>query len=92
MLEDRARFDDAALAFDLERPPREDIAPGRYHMISKSAPRATGEPGEGHDAFLYRLSHPLGENVLSEAKDLPTPPARVCFDVSGRFLHAVGSR
>jgi len=36
MLADRAQFDEAALAFDLDRPPREDIPRGRYHLISKS--------------------------------------------------------
>lgn len=35
MLDDRARFDDAALAFDLQRPPSAGIATGRYHLISK---------------------------------------------------------
>jgi hypothetical protein len=84
MLGDRARFDDAALAFDLQRPPRQDVLPGRYHLISKSAPRASSDDtGDGHDAFLYRLSHPLGEHVVNEGKSLPTPPARVIFDVSG---------
>ncbi|OGA05107.1 MAG: hypothetical protein A3H35_16315 [Betaproteobacteria bacterium RIFCSPLOWO2_02_FULL_62_17] len=34
ILDDRARFDDAALAFDLERPPRAEIATGHYHLIS----------------------------------------------------------
>ncbi len=45
MLDGGARFDDAALAFDLLRPPREDIPRGRYHLISKSGPRAAGEEG-----------------------------------------------
>ena len=40
MLQERARFDDAALAFDLTRPPTQDIAAGRYHLISKSTPSA----------------------------------------------------
>ncbi|MDF1552469.1 MAG: SNF2-related protein [Deferrisomatales bacterium] len=91
LLEGRARFDDAALAFHLERPPREDIPPGRYHLISKAAPRVAGEDGDGHDAFLYRLSHPLGEHVLVEARGLPTPLARLSFDVTGHptRVHAV---
>jgi hypothetical protein len=40
MLDGRASFDDGALAFDLERPPRTDIARGHYHLISKSHPRS----------------------------------------------------
>jgi hypothetical protein len=46
MLDDRARFDDAELAFDLARPPREEIATGRYHLISKSHPRAAEDGGD----------------------------------------------
>jgi hypothetical protein len=39
MLDGSASFDDGALAFDLERPPRTDIARGHYHLISKSHPQ-----------------------------------------------------
>ncbi|MDP3938599.1 MAG: OmpH family outer membrane protein, partial [Deltaproteobacteria bacterium] len=86
MLDDRARFDDAALAFDLERPPSAEIAAGRYHLISKSSPKAAQE-GDGGSSdqrgqFLYRLSHPLGEHVVDSAKALSTPPERIVFDVT----------
>ena len=37
----RANFDEPALTFDLEQPPREDISRGRYHLLSKSAPRTS---------------------------------------------------
>ena len=82
MLADGARFDDDALAFDLDRPPREDIPAGRYHLISKSHPRADEDGGDERSRFLYRLSHPLGEHVVDGAKSLATPPARVVFDVT----------
>ncbi len=68
MLTDRARFDDAALAFDLDRPPREDIPHGRYHLISRSQPGASDGGDTG--LFLYRLSHPLGEFVVDDAKSM----------------------
>jgi hypothetical protein len=56
LLYDRARFDDAALAFDLERPQSAEIATGRYHLISKSSPKAAqGYGGEDRGQFLYRL-------------------------------------
>ena len=80
----RANFDEPALAFDLEQPPREDISRGRYHLISKSAPRASETEGEERDSFLYRLSHPLGELVIDHAKRADTPPAHVVFDVTHR--------
>ena len=90
MLRDLAQFDDAALAFDLAQPPSPDIAAGRYHLISKSTPSAnmphTSETAEEmraeYGAFLYRLSHPLGEFVIDHAKALDTPPAHIIFNVS----------
>jgi exonuclease VII large subunit len=82
MLADRARFDDGALAFDLERPPRDDIAKGRYHLISKSQPRAEEGNDEETSTFLYRLSHPLGEHVIETAKSIDTPAAALMFDVT----------
>ena len=80
MLTDRARFDDAALAFDLDRPPREDIPHGRYHLISRSQPGASDGGDTG--LFLYRLSHPLGEFVVDDAKSMATPQASVTFDLT----------
>ncbi len=82
MLDGRARFDDAALAFDLDRPPRDDIPKGRYHLISKSHPRADENGGEEPSLFLYRLSHPLGEHVVDGAKVLETPAAEIVFDIT----------
>jgi len=82
MLEERARFDDAALAFDLERPPCDDIPKGRYHLISKTRPRDEENSGEEPSLFLYRLSHPLGEHVVDGAKALPTPSAQITFDAT----------
>ena len=91
MLADRARFDDAALAFDLDQPPRADIPKGRYHLISKSHPRAGEDSSADANLFLYRLSHPLGEHVVDNAKALPTPPVRIVFDVTNHptRLHVV---
>jgi len=81
MLDDRARFDEVELAFDLERPPRDDIDRGRYHLISKSQPHSEDD-GEEPSRFLYRLSHPLGEHVVEHAKALHTPAAEIAFDVT----------
>lgn len=95
MLDDRARFDDAILAFDLERPPRTEIATGCYHLISKLHPKSTpgGDDvgGEERSQFLYRLSHPLGEHVVESAKAIATPSAQIVFDVSRHptRIHAV---
>ncbi|MEO8035913.1 MAG: helicase-related protein, partial [Acidobacteriota bacterium] len=82
MLDGRAQFDDPALAFDLEQPPNEAIIAGRYHLISKSHPRADPDAAEQKSQFLYRLSHPLGEHVVQGAKALDTPASEIVFDVS----------
>jgi hypothetical protein len=93
ILEEMARFDDPVLAFQLVDPPRDDIAPGRYHLISKSHPQAETEAGEDTGRFLYRLSHPLGELVLDHAKKTDTPAASIVFDVTNHptRLHVVES-
>lgn len=82
ILDGGATFDEPALAFQLVEPPRSDIAPGRYHLISKAHPQADGDPGEETGRYLYRLSHPLGELVVDRAKGLDTPAADITFDVT----------
>jgi predicted nucleic acid-binding Zn-ribbon protein len=77
VLDGRAKFDEANLAFDLEIPPRDGIPSGHYRLISKEHENVPG-------AFLYRLSHPLGEYVVETGKTVPTPLARVTFNISGR--------
>ncbi|MEQ3636470.1 SNF2-related protein [Alcanivorax sp.] len=81
ILDHRAHFDDASLAFDLHEPPSTEIRPGRYHLISKTR---SGEQGGSPDYgyYLYRLSHPLGEHVIESAKQQPTPPADLRFNIT----------
>jgi superfamily II DNA or RNA helicase len=79
VLADRARFDEDELAFDLDRPPAPEIVKGRYWLISRNNPSS----GADHGSFLYRLSHPLGEKVVDEAKSVPTPLAELRFDITG---------
>ena len=83
VLDNRARFDDGVLAFDLTRPPRPDLAAGRYHLISKSQPEPGLDRSDEQGRYLYRLSHPLGEHVVESGKALATPAASIVFDVSG---------
>ena len=45
------------------------IATGRYEL-----PRQSGE------AMLYRISHPLAQAILAQAKHRTCPPARLIFD------------
>ena len=81
-LADLARFDDAALAFDLERPPIPEIAQGRYHLISRERAGTNDGGGDPGGEFLYRLSHPLGEHVVAAGKELETPAAELEFDIT----------
>ena len=86
ILAERAKFHEAELAFDLYSPPRYDIFHGRYHLISKSTPKDASKPSEevaeGTNRFLYRISHPLGEYVIDQAKQLETAPAEIVFDLT----------
>ena len=75
ILDQRASFDDADLTFRLADPPIPAARPGLYHLISKDRANIPGD-------FLYRLAHPLGEHVTETGKTVPTPVARVTFDVS----------
>lgn len=77
VLSDRAKFEDNGFYFDLAAPPANDIAEGRYFLISKKT-----EGNAEHGAFLYRLSHPLGEYVLDAARDADTPFAELKFNLS----------
>lgn len=81
ILDDRAAFDDASLAFDLFEPPTDEIERGRYHLISRSGRQIDDESDEPN-RFLYRMSHPLGENVLHSGKSIETPIAEVAFDIT----------
>ncbi|OHD02783.1 MAG: ATP-dependent helicase [Sphingomonadales bacterium RIFCSPLOWO2_12_FULL_63_15] len=80
VLQDRASFDEKALTFDLTAPPGPAIHKGRYHLISRNA--AGQRPAGDHGYFLYRLSHPLGESVIDQAKAGATPVAELRFDIS----------
>ena len=86
MLSSNAAFDDHTLSFTLTSPPTTGIPTGRYHLISKSGPRADDATNADEEGILYRLSHPLGEYVLNAGKGLDTPSAAVTFDISGRSV------
>jgi hypothetical protein len=86
MLSRNAAFHDDSLSFTLTSPPATGIPTGRYHLISKSGPRADDATSSDEEGILYRLSHPLGEHVLSAGKGLDTPSAAVTFDISGRSV------
>ncbi len=77
-----ATFFDSLLAFDLHTRPYADARLGRYRLISKNEPADGVEGVSTRDAFLYRLSHPLGEWVIEQAKQLHTPSACLEFDIT----------
>jgi len=86
MLSSNAAFDDDTLSFNLTSPPTTGIPTRRYHLISKSGPRADDATRADEEGILYRLSHPLGEHVLNAGKGLDTPSAAVTFDISCRSV------
>jgi len=52
--------------------------PSETAEAEETSQKARAEYG----TFLYRLSHPLGEFVIDQAKALDTPPAHIVFNVS----------
>jgi SNF2-related domain len=69
-LRDHIKVLDGVSSFQLTSCPfDDDIPPGLYEL-----PRRSGE------AYLYRLSHPLAQHVLSQAKGRALPPAEMTFD------------
>jgi hypothetical protein len=70
-----AAFHDSTLSFNLHKPLCKGIRLGTYHLVTKSKDVRNSE-------FLYRLSHPLGEQVVQSAKDLTCPVSKVVFDIT----------
>lgn len=81
ILNGKAIFIEDDLTFDLHESPNPAIPLGRYHLISKSGPSSISE-GDALSNHLYRLSHPLGQFVLENAKGLDTPIQEVAFDIT----------
>lgn len=77
ILADKAAFDPESFSFTLQEAPAPQIAKGVYQLVRKGRARAL------EHAYKYRLTHPLGEQVLSEALLQPTPPAEIIFNYSG---------
>lgn len=85
LLRDHASFDDTSHTFRLDPSPIPGLQPGPYHLVAKP-------PRDRSDAdttpvippdFIYRLTHPLGDWVLTSGKALAPEPAAITFDVSG---------
>lgn len=70
-----AQFRDDDLSFQLHRSPITSARPGLYHLIAKGRANVSGD-------FLYRLSHPLGEFVISQGAGHECPIGEVAFDIS----------
>lgn len=74
-LKNHAEFRDSDLSFQLHRSPITAALPGRYHLIAKGRANVGGD-------LLYRLSHPLGEFVVSQGAGRQCPVAQVEFDIT----------
>lgn len=75
ILQGKAIFNEHELTFELPEPGLDGFQAGCYHLISKKQANISGD-------FLYRLSHPLGEYVITNAKEVETPLASVVFDIT----------
>jgi superfamily II DNA/RNA helicase len=77
ILDGQAQFDEDRHDFVLTQTPNHSIATGHYRLIRKEHPGQT--PTAEH---IYRLTHPLGEYVLQQAKNSDTPVVQIQFDIS----------
>ncbi|MFC1814392.1 SNF2-related protein [Thermodesulfobacteriota bacterium] len=75
ILDGSAEFDDSTLTFVLKQSPIKQVPAGKYHLISKNRKNIQG-------LFLYRLSHPLGEHVIHDAKNKDCKPVHINFDIT----------
>ena len=75
ILHTKAEFDDPTLIFRLLESPRPEIHTGQYHLISKNHQEIPSD-------FLYRLSHPLGEHVIEQGKEMDCPVNQVNFNIT----------
>lgn len=74
-----AQFDDESLGFRLPNAPAPDIPAGRYRLISAAR---SDEDYHATEAHLLRLSSPLGQWLLHQAKQQELTTATVQLDIS----------
>ena len=77
-----ARFDDQRLSLDLPEPPAPGVPAGHYRLISAARSDADYAATE---AYLLRLSSPLGQWLLEKAKTQPLGTETVRFEISNHL-------
>lgn len=75
VLQEHADFSDTNYSFFLHTPFSRDSRSGTYTLVTKNKDTQNNE-------FLYRLSHPLGEKVLSKAASYDCLPTELHFDIT----------
>lgn len=76
MLSGEASFDDENYVFRLSKSSKINFEPGIYQLVRRGRAKTLAH------AHKYRLTHPLGEQVLADAKEQDTPPAEIVFHYS----------
>lgn len=75
VLSKHATFFDDTLTFDLHQSFGNGFRVGKYHLVTKNKDVQNSK-------FLYRLSHPLGEQVIDVGQKLSCPVSKVVFDIT----------
>lgn len=75
-LKNTAEFDDSNHSFLLQQNVVQETPTGQYQLIR----RGQHQNDALSNAHIYRLTHPLGEWVLTSAKNQATPPAHITFN------------
>jgi superfamily II DNA/RNA helicase len=77
-LKDVAYFDNNSHSFKLQENVIQEVPTGDYQLIRRG--QDNNDTLLMPNAHIYRLTHPLGEWVLTSAKNQATPTAHITFD------------
>ena len=75
ILADYAIFDEDNLSFQLHKRFNSNSNLGKYHLLAKNK-------AVQNSNFIYRLNHPLGEQVIITGKELNCDCSKLVFDIS----------
>jgi hypothetical protein len=78
-LESHAIFEESDYCFTLNKSIPKQVE-GKYQLIHKGRSHNEKEQKINEHAHKYRISHPLGEYVLENARNNPTPQKVLHFD------------
>ncbi len=83
-LNDLIQLDKTSDSFVLKENPfkKQTINLGPYHLLRSSGNSKKSEIVIPDSANIYRIGHPLAQQIITECKNIPTPTAELIFNYS----------